>query len=340
MIDTQARPRPSRRRRIIRRIAAVLAVLLTLYTILVYFLVSAALVPSFMRKLRSFERITNKSYAEQVQETKLQRNYRAQQTIAAGWADMTPHERVTIRSQDGYELVGMLYCQETSHLWVITLHGYTGWKEAMYPIACWYYQNGFNVLAPDLRCQGESEGDFIGMGWTDRLDVLQWIDLILQRDPDAQIVLHGQSMGAACALIMSGMPELPRNVRAVVADSAYTDAISMFRIKITDWFHLPSFPLVESAALMLRLRGGYDLRDAAPLRAVRRSQIPILYIHGEEDRMIPIEMTYALRSATASPSMILVVSGAGHTQAMDADPVGYYLTVQLFLHRSGVGRER
>lgn len=369
-----------------KRIIAILLILAALYAALTWFLVSAALVPSFMRRLSDFERITKKSYTEQVQDTALQQNYRAAQAIGRIWAEKTPHERVTMMSEDGYELVAMVFRQESaaaessaggaggaggapgdaveapgdaveapraasdapgsavtpdvgaqpaSHKWVITLHGYTGWKEAMYPFAAWYYGKGYNVLAPDLRCQGESEGDFIGMGWTDRLDVLGWIRMIESEDPEAQIVLHGQSMGAACALLLSGMDELPSGVMAVVSDCAYTDAVSMFSIKIRDWFHLPAFPLVDSANLMLQLRGGYNLRDAAPIKAVRRSKVPILYIHGEEDRMIPVEMVRRLKDNTAGPSWMIIIPGAGHAQAADADPVVYYGTVEEFLWRCG-----
>ena len=47
---------------------------MVLYFVLVYFLVSAALVPSFMEKLQSFERITEESYAAQVQTSDIQVN--------------------------------------------------------------------------------------------------------------------------------------------------------------------------------------------------------------------------------------------------------------------------
>ena len=85
----------------------------------------------------------------------------------------------------------------------------------MYPFATWYNEKGWHVIAPDMRCQGESQGDFIGMGWTDRKDNLLWLDYILEQDPEAQIVIHGQSMGAACALMMTGDGELPDSVKAV-----------------------------------------------------------------------------------------------------------------------------
>lgn len=78
-----------------------------------------------------------------------------------------------------------------------------------------------------------------------------WINYILDQDPEAEIVIHGQSMGAACALMMTGREDLPENVKAVVSDCAYTDAYTMFQEKITQWFHLPAFPILDTANLML-----------------------------------------------------------------------------------------
>ncbi|MBQ6662542.1 MAG: alpha/beta fold hydrolase, partial [Firmicutes bacterium] len=237
-----------------KALGIVLIVLFILYWVLVYFLVSAALVPSFMRKLDAFEEITKKSYGEMVQTEDIKQNQKKALSAMDQWLEDVVREKQILYSEDGYRLAAMEFRQDqqpapggASHNWVILLHGYTGWKEEMYPFAFWYFtEKGYNVLAPDLRCQGWSDGDFIGMGYTDRADVLLWIGHILEIDQQARIILHGQSMGAACALMMTGLEELPDCVKAVVADCAYTDAYSMFRVKIGDWFHLPAFPLVDS----------------------------------------------------------------------------------------------
>lgn len=348
-----------------KRIAAVCistaGVLFVLYVILVNFLVSAALVPSFMERLEAFERITDESYAAMVQTSDIQTNRQTALEKTREWLKTAERQKISIQSDDGYTLVAEIFPLETddgkgdagektdngnarkkdtggealldteNHKWVILLHGYTGWKEEMYPFACWYHEEGFHVLAPDLRCQGESEGDFIGMGWTDCLDGMLWIQYILSRDADAEIVLHGQSMGAAAALMIAGEEALPQNVKAVVSDCSYTDAYSMFGEKIGEWFHLPSFPLVDSACVVLKIRGGYNLKDASALNAVRRSKIPILFIHGAEDEMISVEMTKELYEAAVCEKELLIVENAGHAQAQDKDPDTYFGTIRRFL---------
>lgn len=319
-----------KRGHLIRNCIIVIVVLSMIYWGMINVLVSAVLVPSFMEKLDSFDRIVEQSYAEQVQETSLQQNAVAMDVIGRSWARRAAKEDVEILSEDGYRLKGVVFKAPSNH-WVILLHGYTGVKEMMYPYAYWYAQRGYSILAPDFRCQGESEGDYIGLGATDSRDLLLWIDLILERDPEAEIVLHGLSMGASTALILSGMENVPSNIKAVISDCAFTDAYSMFREKIGSWFHLPAFPVIDSANLMIRLRAGYDLKETSPLDAVARSCIPTLFIHGREDRMIPAQMCYQLYEAAACPKGILIIDGAGHAQAGQKDPVLYFGEVESLL---------
>lgn len=334
-------------------ISVIIPAVIVLYIILVNVLVSAALVPSFMRKLDAFDDITEKSYDEQVQTDDIKENREKELSDTEVWLKETGTQKWTETSDDGYRLVAAVffqpdvsgsksgpavseakeYANDENHKWAVILHGYTGWKEEMYPFARQYYIRGYNVLVPDLRCQGESEGDFIGMGWTDRYDVLEWIGRIIELDSDAEVVIHGQSMGAACALMVSGMEELPDNVKAVVSDCAYTDAYSMFEQDAWDWFHLPAFPIVDSANLALQVRGGYDLKKASALEAVKKSRTPTLFIHGEEDAMVPVRMAHELYDAAGCKKQLMLVEGAGHGQSQDKQPELYWDTVFAFLRR-------
>ena len=346
MFNKENDPSVKKKGHLLRNCIIVVLVLTVIYWGMINVLVSAVLVPSFMEKLDSFDRIVEQSYAEQVQESSLQQNAAAMYVIGDSWAKRAFKEETEVLSEDGYRLKGVIFEADTAarsqpgpviaeaaadHRWVILLHGYTGSKEMMYPYAYRYVQHGFNALVPDFRCQGESEGDYIGLGATDSRDLIRWIGLVLQRDPDAEIVLHGLSMGASAALILSGMENVPPNVRAVISDCAFTDAYSMFREKIGSWFYLPAFPVVDSANLMIRLRAGYDLRETSPLNAVTKSSIPTLFIHGREDRMIPVGMCRQLYDAAACPRESLIIEGAGHAQAGTRDPELYFGTVDRFL---------
>lgn len=138
--------------------------------------------------------------------------------------------------------------------YVLVCHGYTSKARHMAGFVHKFHSLGFNVLAVDARAHGESEGTKIGMGWPERMDVIEWIKLILSWDPDARIILHGVSMGAATVLMASG-ETLPDNVKAVIADCGYTSEWDEF-IWEAEMMHIPWFPGAQ--------------RSLSPLEAPRR----------------------------------------------------------------------
>ena len=90
-----------------------------------------------------------------------------------------PGENVTLTAADGLTLHGVRYANaETAdtHRWAIVLHGYRSDHTGVLNLAMPYYEAGYQVIAPDLRACGDSDGDYVGMGWLDREDILRWID--------------------------------------------------------------------------------------------------------------------------------------------------------------------
>ena len=325
---------PAAKRAIWRRIIVILVILILLfYAVIGNLIVSAALVPSFMRRLDAFEEITEESYSQMIYTDDITENTRLASAETKTWLAENPPNTETLVNEEGFRLVAAIFRQpdRQEHRWAVLLHGYTGWKEEMYHYAVHYWNHGYNILCPDMRCQGASEGDFIGMGYTDSYDNLLWLGVILKHDPDARIVLHGESMGASCALMMSGMEELPENVVCVVADCGYTDVRSIFRKQLKDWTSLPDIGITTASRLCLLARGGYDINRASALEAVGRSSVPTLIIHGMEDRFVPPVMSSRIYEACASEKELLQVPGAGHAQSSYKDPEKYYRTVFAFI---------
>jgi len=311
----------------------IMAVVIVLFFVVCNVLVDVVLVPAKMEQTEAFGEITEQSLEALVHTDDIAQNKVIAECETENWLTWVRTEMLSVMTEDGYQLKGQAFLQEeVNHKWVLLLHGYTGWKEEMFPVAYQYYQMGYQVLCPDMRCSGESEGDFIGMGWTDRVDNLLWLDYIISQDADAQIAIHGQSMGAACALMMTG-EALPGQVKAVVSDCAYTEVYAIFQKQIKEWFHLPAFPVIDGANLVLQMRGGYDIKQASALVAVKKSKVPILFIHGVEDAFIPVEMGEELYQAAGCEKELLLVEGAGHAQAQDKDQDAYYGTVFSFLSK-------
>ena len=193
-----------------------------------------------------------------------------------------------------------------------------------------FYNMGYNVLIPDLRGHGESEGNYIGMGWDDRLDILEWINYILNIDETSTIILHGVSMGAATVCMTSG-EELPDNLRAIIADCGYTTVWDQFSHQLKSLYSLPNFPVMNASSVITRFKAGYTLKEASALAQVAKSKTPILYIHGDKDDFVPYKMMDELYNATASEKEKLTVENAAHAKSATTDPELYWSTIKQFL---------
>ncbi|MGN1386275.1 MAG: alpha/beta hydrolase [Bacillus sp. (in: firmicutes)] len=250
------------------------------------------------------------------------------------WLETVSFDEVKITSNDALKLVGYYLPAETKgNKTVIIAHGYTSEAMNMHSYAKFYHELGYNVLMPDARGHGASEGDYIGFGWPERLDYMQWINYVLkQNGDDTEIVLHGVSMGSATVMMTSG-EDLPEQVKAVVADCGYTSAEDVLSYQLERMYHLPSFPILQATSLMTQIRAGYSFSEASALEQVKKTDKPILFIHGEDDTFVPVEMVYELYEAANGDKELLIVQDAEHANAYDANPVLYEETVTNFLNQ-------
>ena len=172
---------------------------------------------------------------------------------------------------------------------------------------------------------------YTSMGWLDRHDIIGWIrGTVLEKDPGAQVVLHGVSMGAATVMMTTG-EQLPENVRAAVEDCGYTDVWEEFTIQLRKVFGLPQFPIMHIANIMAKRRAGYSFREASSVRQVKKSRTPTLFIHGGEDTFVPFFMLDEVYGAAACEKEKLVVSGAQHGESVQLEPQRYWDTVHAFV---------
>ena len=243
------------------------------------------------------------------------------------------YSNINIKSFDNLNLNGYKILNNTSNNnWVITVHGYTSKGIDMSSYAKRFYDMGYNILIPDLRSHGKSEGTSIGMGWIDRLDILKWIDFLLKEHKDAKIILHGVSMGAATVSMVSG-ENLPSNIKAIIADCGYTSVIEQFSHKLKDMYKLNDFPIMNACSFIAKLRAGYSLKQASSLKQVSKSKTPILFIHGDKDDFVPYKMMAELYDAANCPKEQLTIKNAGHAKASKIDPKLYWGTISNFINK-------
>lgn len=218
---------------------------------------------------------------------------------------------------------------QESDLWVIVIHGYMGDASGMTVYAKQFYQRGYNVLMPDLRGHGLSEGNYVGMGWHDRLDIIDWINYIIKNNAKAKIIIFGISMGATTTMMTIG-EKLPTNVKFAISDCGYSSVWEEFSYQLKRLFKLPSFPVLYAANRTCKKKTNYSFKEASAVEQLKKSKIPILFIHGDKDDFVPYKMLESVYDAAPGEKEKLVVEGATHGISAAVNPELYWKTVDDF----------
>ncbi len=244
-----------------------------------------------------------------------------------------PHELVSIRSFDGTVLRAKLYPNEKKDRILVLAHGYHSSPSKDFG-ACFtrLYRAGYTILAVDMRAHGASEGKYIGFGALDQKDVRCWMDDLVKRfGKDCRIGLIGISMGAATVMLVSGGQPLPQ-LKCIVEDCGYT-SISEVVHHIERKQHYPSISFCAVASLWCRLLAGYSFRETRAIDAVRRSTVPMLFLHGDADTFVPFSMLEPLYAACGALKEKVVFEGAAHAESSYREPDRYEKTVIGFLQQ-------
>lgn len=237
--------------------------------------------------------------------------------------EQTKCEDVYIQSHDGLKLHGRFYAVAEGAPVIIVFHGYR--SPALRDCAGGFslgLKLGYNVLAIDQRAHGKSEGHVITFGIRERYDCLKWIEYIKQRlGENTPVILCGISMGAATVLMSTSL-NLPDNVKGIMADCPYSSPAGIIRKVCKDVGYPPTlaFPFLWLGALIF---GGFCLCSCDAVSAVKNTNIPILLIHGGDDRFVPCEMSEKIYKNCKDHAQLHIFSGAGHGLSYIIDHVHY-----------------
>ncbi len=243
--------------------------------------------------------------------------------------DAIPYEEVNIISYDGTPLRGRYYHIADGAPLQIEVHG---WHGSAIRDFCGgnklAREMGMNTLLVDQRAHGESGGRTITFGLRERYDCQAWCRYAAQRWPGVPTVLAGVSMGAATVLMAAGL-DLPEQVRGVIADCPYSSPVDIIKKVMRD-DHLPAALLWPFVRLGARLYGRFDPAETTAAREIKKAKVPILIIHGEDDRFVPCDMSREIYDACPGPKMRVTFPDAGHGLSYIVDTEGYRRAVTRF----------
>ena len=221
-----------------------------------------------------------------------------------------------------------------THKWAVVIHGHKRDYKFVSKQGKSFFEEGYNILLPNLRGHGESEGNIATLGILDCNDIANWCNLILEEDKDAQIVLYGISMGAATVMNTAGLNlEFNKNIIAVIEDCGFTSPYKQVQFILTRDYPFPKEMTMLLINLYTKIKYGLDLKSVKPIESIKNTNVPILFIHGNQDLYIPPFMAEELYESYKGPKEIIMVNGAEHATSIDVIEEEYFEKIFNFLEK-------
>lgn len=279
----------------------VIGIILLVCFFLVYYFFNIAFVKQNMGDLDDVDALVNKPLE----------NYKEIIREGINFINSTPHKWVETVSFDGLKLTAR-YFDNKSEKTVIFFHGYRSSASRDFSCAVkMYLAWGFNVLLVDQRSHGRSEGRLITFGVKERRDAVLWAEYAVEKLGALNIVLSGMSMGATTVLLSCGLT-LPKEVRCIIADCGFTSPVEIIKKVAKDNFKIDVgffLPVLNACCVIF---GKFSIYGINTADAVKKSNIPILFVHGKADKFVPCEMSEQTFKSANSKSRILTVENASH----------------------------
>lgn len=260
--------------------------------------------------------------------------YKNEIISGGSWFKSQNPERIQIRSVDGLLLTG--YYLEASNAigTVLLVHGYRSDPYSDFGVSLPYYHSlGLNILAVYQRSHGESEGQYITFGIKERYDICSWANYLYDRlGQDMHIILAGISMGSSTVLMSLGT-NLPPNVKFVIADCGYTSPYDEFAYLIPKKYHIPASLALPLMNYFSRMFADFRFQDYSTVTALSNNRIPVLFVHGEKDGLVPIQFTTKNYESCIAEKYLIKSPNAGHGGSYFFSREDYQSTITYCLEK-------
>lgn len=249
-------------------------------------------------------------------------------------------QEICIQSRFGYQLSCLILENEVTKRLenkkkiAVLCHGYKCSKTSAIVYAKILMELGYTAVLYDHRNHGLSDKNFTSMGFYEKQDLDTIISYCYKTYGSAiQLILHGESMGAATVLSYLTMNT---KIAAVIADCGYSDLTQLVKHQVRMYTHLPALLFLPWVNLMLKLRAGFTLSEVSPMKGALESKTPILFIHGDKDSYVPYQMSIDMYEQRTGEKELYLAKDAIHAQACVVDQEQYRKIIKEFLTKYGL----
>lgn len=249
------------------------------------------------------------------------------------YMDTLEKEEITMESFDGYKLHAFYFPNPNgvTNKFLLGMHGFkSGSLHEYAPYIKYYFDLGFSLVLPDERAHYRSEGKYITLGVNERIDVVDWSKFMVNKfGENIQILIQGVSMGASSVNLASCL-DLPKQVIGIVSDCAYTNFKDIMVNVLNKIGHMPVKLIIGMISVYMRMFMHINLKKDDAVEAVKHAKVPILYMHGRKDQIVPVECSEKLYNACASKKKLCIVEEANHAESIAYEKENYLKIIQDF----------
>ena len=224
-----------------------------------------------------------------------------------------PFEDVIVTNPDGQKLVGWFIPSENGAV-IIMQHGYKSTRSELLNEAEMMYRHGYGILVSSIRAHDYSEGELITFGLYEVDDMEAWYQYLLTRDdvdPD-RIGILGNYYGGMLSIQFAAQNE---NIKAVVANSAFSSLNDTVSTSVEHFTGLPDFPFAPLIVFWAEQESGFKTEDIDATKSIGRiSPRPVFLMQGGADTVISVSSGQRLYDAAGEPKELWFDPALGHVE--------------------------
>lgn len=224
-----------------------------------------------------------------------------------------PFQDVTVTNPDGQKLVGWSIPSQNGAV-IIMQHGYKSTRSELLNEAEMMYRHGYGVLLTSIRAHDYSEGELITFGMHEIDDMESWYQYLLLRSDigPSKIGIIGNSYGGMLAIQFAAQNE---NIKAVVANCAFSSLNDTVSTSVTHFTGLPNFPFVPLITFWAENETGFKKEDIDATKWIADiSPRPVFLMQGGADTVISADSGQLLYDAAGEPKELWFDPALGHVE--------------------------